>query len=74
MNNVGDTVIIHNSCGTGPDVHVDNQLGVGDVVGDIDNGSSSLMTYQEIITDNNTYQRNNTSIHLHDSTPLQQHN
>ena len=41
VNNVGDTEIIHDSCGTGPDVHVDNQLGVGDVVGDIDNGSPS---------------------------------
>jgi hypothetical protein len=36
VNNVGDTEIIHNSCGTGPDVHVDNQLGMGDVVGDND--------------------------------------
>jgi hypothetical protein len=41
VNNVGDTEFIHNSCGTGPDVHVDNQSGVGDVVGDIDNGSPS---------------------------------
>ncbi len=41
MNNVGDTEIIHNSCGTGPDVHLDNQSGMGDVVGDIDNGSLS---------------------------------
>ncbi len=36
VNNVGDTEIIHDSCGTGPGVHIDNQLGVGDVVGDID--------------------------------------
>ncbi len=41
VNNVGDTEIIHNSCGTGLYVHVDNQLGVGDVVGDIDNGLPS---------------------------------
>jgi hypothetical protein len=41
VNNVGDTGIIHNSCGTGPDVHVDNWSGVGDVVGDNDNGSLS---------------------------------
>ncbi len=41
VNNVGDTEIIHNSCGTGPDVHIDNQLDVWDVVGDIDNGSPS---------------------------------
>jgi hypothetical protein len=41
VNNVGDTEIIHNSCGTGPDIHVDNQSGVGDVVGDIENGSPS---------------------------------
>jgi hypothetical protein len=41
MNNVGDTEIIHNSCGTGPDVHVDNRSGEGDVVGDNDNGSPS---------------------------------
>jgi hypothetical protein len=40
-NNIGDTEIIHNSCGTGPDVHVDNQSGMGDVVGNIDNGSPS---------------------------------
>ncbi len=39
--NKGDTEIIHDSCGTGPDVHVDNQLGVGDIVSDIDNGSPS---------------------------------
>jgi hypothetical protein len=41
VNNVGDTEIIHDSCGTGPDVHADNRLGVGDVVGDNDNGSPS---------------------------------
>ncbi len=41
VNNVGDTEIIHNSCGTGPDVHVENWLGMGDVVGDNDNGSPS---------------------------------
>jgi hypothetical protein len=41
VNNVGDTEIIHNSCGTGPDVHVDNRSGVVDVVGDNDNGSPS---------------------------------
>jgi hypothetical protein len=41
VNNVGDTQIIHDSCGTGPDIHVDNQAGVGDVVGDNDNGSPS---------------------------------
>ncbi len=41
VNNVVDTEIIHNSCGTGPDVHIDNQSGMGDVIGDIDNGSPS---------------------------------
>jgi hypothetical protein len=41
VNNVGDSEIIHDSCGTGPDVHIDNQSGMGDVVGDIDNGSPS---------------------------------
>jgi hypothetical protein len=41
MNNVDDTEIIHNSCGTGPDIHIDNRSGVGDVVGDNDNGSPS---------------------------------
>jgi hypothetical protein len=41
VNNVGDAEIIHNSCGTGPDVHVDNQSGVADIVVDIDNGSPS---------------------------------
>jgi len=41
MNNVGDTEIIRDSCGIGPDVHVDNRLGVGDIVGDNDNGSPS---------------------------------
>jgi hypothetical protein len=41
VNNIGDTEIIHNSCGTQPDVHVDNRLDVGDVVGDNDNGSPS---------------------------------
>jgi hypothetical protein len=41
VNNVGDTEIIHNSCSTRPDVHVDNQSGVGDIVGDNDNGSLS---------------------------------
>ncbi len=41
VNNVGDTEIIHNSCGTGPDVHIDNWSGVGDVVGDNDNGLPS---------------------------------
>jgi hypothetical protein len=41
VNNIGDTKIIHGSCGTGPDVNVDNRLGVGDVVGDNDNGSPS---------------------------------
>ncbi len=41
VNNVGDTEIIHDSCGTGPDVHVDNRSGVGGVVGDNDSGSPS---------------------------------
>jgi hypothetical protein len=41
VNNVGDTEIIHDSCGAGPDVHIDNQSGVGDIVGDNDNGSPS---------------------------------
>ena len=41
VNNVGNNDIIHDSCGTGPDVHVDNQSGMGDVVGDFDNGSPS---------------------------------
>jgi hypothetical protein len=41
VNNIGDIEIIHDSCGTGPDVHVDNQSGMGDVVGDNDNGSPS---------------------------------
>ncbi len=41
VNNIGVTEIIHDSCGTGPDIHVDNQLGMGNVVGDIDNGSPS---------------------------------
>ena len=41
MNNVGDTDIIHDSCGTGPAIHVDNRSGVGEVVGDNDNGSPS---------------------------------
>jgi hypothetical protein len=41
MNNVGDTEIFHDSCGTGLDVHVDNQASVADVVGDNDNGSPS---------------------------------
>ncbi len=41
VNNVGDTEIIHDSCGTGPEVHIDNQFGMGDIDGDIDNGSPS---------------------------------
>jgi hypothetical protein len=41
VNNVSDTEIIHNSCGTGPDVHIDNWLGMGDAVGNNDNGSPS---------------------------------
>ncbi len=41
VNNIGDTEIVHNSCGTGPDIHIDNQSGVRDVVGDTDNGSPS---------------------------------
>jgi hypothetical protein len=41
VNNVGDTEIIYDNCGTGPDVHIDNRSGVGDVVSDIDNGSPS---------------------------------
>ncbi len=41
VNSVGDTETIHDSCGTGPDVHIDNQSGMGDIVGDIDNGSLS---------------------------------
>ncbi len=41
VNNVGDTEIIHDSCGTGPDVHVDNWLGVGDAIGDNGNCSPS---------------------------------
>jgi hypothetical protein len=39
MNNIGDTEIIQDSCGTGPDINNDNWLGVVDIVGDNDNGS-----------------------------------
>jgi hypothetical protein len=38
VNNIGDTQIMHNSCGTGPDINVENWLGVVDIVGDNDNG------------------------------------
>jgi hypothetical protein len=41
VNNIGDTEIIHDSCGIGPDVHIDNWLGVGDIDGDNANGSLS---------------------------------
>ncbi len=41
VNNIDDTESIHDSCGTGPDIHIDNQLGMGDLVGDIDNDSPS---------------------------------
>ncbi len=41
VNNAGDTEIIHDSCGTGPDIQIENRPGVGDVVGDNDNGSPS---------------------------------
>jgi hypothetical protein len=41
VNNVDDTEIIHDSCGTGPEVHVDDWSGMGEVVGDNDNGSPS---------------------------------
>jgi hypothetical protein len=41
VNDVGDTEIIHNNCGTWPDVHIDNWLGMGDIVGDNDNCSLS---------------------------------
>ncbi len=39
VSNIGDTEIIHDSCGTGLDVHIDNWSGMGDIVGDNDNGS-----------------------------------
>ncbi len=41
VNNVSDTESIHNSCGTRPDVNIDNRLGMVDVVSDNDNGSPS---------------------------------
>ncbi len=41
VNNVGDTEIIQDSCGTGPVVHIDNWSGMGDAIGDGDNGSLS---------------------------------
>jgi hypothetical protein len=41
MNNVGDTDIIHDGCGTGPEVNVEYWSGVVDVVVDNDNGSPS---------------------------------
>jgi hypothetical protein len=41
VNNVGDTETIHDSCGTGSDVHVDNWSGVVDIVDDNDIGSPS---------------------------------
>ncbi len=42
VNNIGDTEIIYNSCGTGPDVNIENWTGVVEVIGDNDNGSPSL--------------------------------
>jgi hypothetical protein len=41
VNNVSDTENIHNSCGTAPDVNIENWLGVVDVIGDNYNGSPS---------------------------------
>ncbi len=41
VNNLGDTKIIHDSCGTGPDVNIENWMGVVDIVGDNNNGSLS---------------------------------
>jgi hypothetical protein len=41
VNKIGDSKIIHNSCGTGPGVNIKNWLGVVDVVGANDNGSPS---------------------------------
>jgi hypothetical protein len=41
VNNIGDTEIIQDSCGTGPDINVENWSGMVDVVGDNDNGSPS---------------------------------
>ncbi len=41
VNNLGDTEIMNDSCGTGPDIHADNRSGMRDVVGDNDNGSPS---------------------------------
>jgi hypothetical protein len=38
VNKIGDTEIIQDSYGTGPDVNDDNRLGAADVVGDNDNG------------------------------------
>ncbi len=32
MNNVGNNEIIHNSCGTGPDINIGDQNGVVDVI------------------------------------------
>jgi len=32
MNNVGNNDIIHDSCGTGPDINVGDQMGVVNVV------------------------------------------
>jgi hypothetical protein len=41
LNKDGDTEIIQDSCGTGPEVNVDNWLGMVDVVGVNDYGSPS---------------------------------
>ncbi len=41
VNNNGDTGIIQDSCGTGPEINVDNWSGMVDVVGDNDKGSPS---------------------------------
>ncbi len=41
VNNVDDTEIIHDSCGTGPDIHIEYWSGMVGIIGDNDNGSPS---------------------------------
>ncbi len=50
MNNVGNTEFINNSCGTGPDINVGDQMGVVDIVAALNSDPRDVAILQQQCT------------------------
>ncbi len=50
VNNVGNNDVIHDSCGTGPDINVGDQIGMVDVVAALNSDPRDVAILQQQLT------------------------